>query len=86
MPDPAIDAIRAGLPYTEPTDGLKKGRSKAKVTFVENPHDPSGPPRRIIEVDSKVKSSSGRGFWDWLRGDKEEQWDTKVGSPVLRLR
>jgi hypothetical protein len=51
MPDPAMDAYKAGLDYTEPTG---KGVRKAKVSYEwgKDPNNPNAPPRqrRIIEA------------------------------------
>lgn len=62
MPDPAIDAYKAGMDYTEPTG---KGIRKAKVSYewVKDPNDPSAPPRqrRIIEPAPK-QSMFGKLF------------------------
>lgn len=78
MPDPAIEAINAGLPYTEPTPGGLFGRkgSKAKVSFVANPNDPTAPPRRIVDVDG---GGSGSGLF-------KRKWGGASGSrPMPQL-
>lgn len=69
MPDPAIDAIRAGLPYTEPTSSsfFNKKKPSARVTYQTNPNDPTQPPRRVIDVG---KGGGGGGGW----------WGRKVGG------
>jgi hypothetical protein len=62
MPDPAMDAYKAGLDYTEPTE---KGVRKAKVSYewVKDPYNPNAPPRqrRIIEPAPK-QSMLGKLF------------------------
>lgn len=75
MPDPAIDAINAGLPYTEPTDGMYGGgrvKRVKSVTFVANPNDPNAPPRRVIDVDDGFSGGSGvgGGGGGWFGGKK----------------
>ena len=63
MPDPAIEATRLGLPYTEPTSKsmFSRRRPTAQVKWETNPNDPTAPPRKVIEVndDSKVSSLVG---------------------------
>jgi len=75
MPDPAIAAFNAGMPYTEPTSHGLFGRKqpKAKVTFVTNPNDPTQAPRRVISVDG-----SGGGWWGRKWGGRGVVQDEKV--------
>ena len=64
MPDPAIEAYKAGQDYTEPTG---KGVRKAKVSYewVRDPNNPHAPPRqrRVIEA-----ADSGGMFGKWFKG------------------
>jgi hypothetical protein len=67
MPDPAIEAFKAGMDYTEPTG---KGVKKAKVSyeFVVDPNNPHAPPRqrRVIET----ADSGGGIFGKLFKGEK----------------
>ena len=66
MPDPAIEAHKAGLDYAEPTG---KSTRKAKVTYeyVIDPNNPHAPPRqrRVIEA-----GDSGGKLSKWFKGEK----------------
>lgn len=68
MPDPAIEAYKAGIPYTEPTG---KGIKKARVSYeyVVDPNNPSAPPRprRVIEAGGGGGGGSG-GLGKWWKG------------------
>lgn len=78
MPDPAIDAIRAGLLYTEPpapTSLFGKKKPTARVTFQTNPNDPAQPPRRVIDVGN---GKGGGGWWGRKIGGRGVVWDEKV--------
>jgi hypothetical protein len=88
MPDPAIEAHKAGLDYTEPTG---KGVRKAKVSYewVRDPNNPSAPPRqrRIIEAAPK------KGMFEKLfggggggNGGGGGQANAPVPIPVRRTR
>ena len=77
MPDPAIDAISQGLPYTEPTFNKSFfGRRKptARFVYIPNPSDPSAPPRRVINVDG----GKGGGWVHRMMGGKDIVTDEKV--------
>lgn len=67
MPDPAIDAYNAGLRYTEPKGPGVLGK-KGKVKFEANPHDPSPPPRRVIDL-----TQGDQGGIFGMFGNKDEQ-------------
>lgn len=76
MPDPAVDAARLGLPYTEPRGhGLNaRLKSKAKITFEHDPNNPYAPPKRIIEK---------MGFWERVIGPKSDT--VRSPSPPFSL-
>jgi hypothetical protein len=67
MPDPAIEAYKAGQDYTEPTG---KGVRKARVSYewVTDPNNPLAPPRqrRVIEA-----ADSGGKFGKWFKGGEK---------------
>jgi coproporphyrinogen III oxidase len=69
MPDPAIEAHKAGLDYTQPTG---KGIKKAKVSYewVSDPSNPLAPPRqrRVIEAGN---GGSGGIFSKWFGGGEK---------------
>ena len=76
MPDPAIEAYKAGLPYTEPTG---KGTRKARISYewVVDPNDPTAQPRqrRVIEP------ASGGGLSKWFKGGDKGYQQSPVKPP-----
>ncbi|ORY34812.1 hypothetical protein BCR39DRAFT_585760 [Naematelia encephala] len=78
MPDPAVDAARLGLPYTEPNSRSHSRKKSQKVRFemIVDPSDPSAPPRprRVLEK----KSGSGFGLLDRIR------WGNEPDLPTTR--
>lgn len=83
MPDPAIEAYKAGLPYTEP---IGKGTRKARISYewVVDPNDPTAQPRqrRVIEP-----ASGGGGFSKWFKGsgDKNAYQQVPVSTWLINL-
>lgn len=64
MPDPAIEAYKAGIPYTEPTG---KGVPKARISYewVLDPNDPTAQPRQRRVIEPAAKSG---GLGKWFKG------------------